>query len=270
MKSDRIHIKNKIGEVSTLKIEPFDTTKRYSKPHKHNKYIEIVYLSEGSGTHTIDSKVYTIQPPVFYFVKRGEVHHWAIDSMPKGFVIIFKDAFIEETSDKQINNLLIQITKLNHLKVDEPFVIEQLFELLCLEQKTTKNKDVTEGLLKALFTKIVVGCKLFKSELPKNKVDELVLLLNNKPQNSVSFYAEQLHISPQHLNSLCQSQLQKSASEVIAIYVNKEAKRLLLYTNLNITEIAHQLQFNDVSHFVKYFKKSNQITPLNYRKIGLQ
>ncbi|WP_194765829.1 AraC family transcriptional regulator [Tamlana sp. I1] len=269
MKSDSIQIKNKIAEISTIKIEPFDTSKRYTKPHKHNKYFEIVYLSEGSGTHTIDSKVYTIEPPVFYFVKREEVHHWAIDSEPKGYVIIFKNAFIEQTTDKQINALLIQLSKWNHLKIEDASIFEQLFNLLCLEQKTARNKDVTEGLLKALLSKIVLCSNKSKTKSPKNKVEQLLDLLNENPQNSVSFYAEQLHISPQHLNGLCKEHVLKSASEVIAIYVNKEAKRLLLYTDLNITEIAHQLQFKDVSHFVKYFKKNNQITPLHFRKTSL-
>ncbi len=34
-----------------------------------------------------------------------------------------------------------------------------------------------------------------------------------------------------------------------------EAKRLLLYTNNTVSEIAFAIEFTDPSHFVKYLKK---------------
>lgn len=52
--TQEIEIKNKISFENTIKIEPFDVAKRYTKPHVHNKYLEIVFFSKGSGFHYLD------------------------------------------------------------------------------------------------------------------------------------------------------------------------------------------------------------------------
>ncbi|CDF80769.1 transcriptional regulator, AraC family [Formosa agariphila KMM 3901] len=264
-----IRVNSKIELKQTLKIEPFDTTKRFTKPHKHNKYFEIVYLSQGSGLHTIDTTAYVIDVPQFFFVKREEVHHWSIDTEPKGFVVIFKDEFIENTKDKEINLLVLELSKINMLNVknkEDQMVIETIFELLCKETKTNSNINIIEGLLKALLSKITSLNTYDKKGVFGDVSEQFLYFLSESPQNNVSYYANKLCITPQYLNTICKQAFNKSASEVIATYINKEAKRLLLYTAYNVSEIAHLLHFKDASHFGKYFKKNNQITPLNYRK----
>lgn len=45
-----------------------------------------------------------------------------------------------------------------------------------------------------------------------------------------------------------------------------EAKRLLLYSNSSIAEIAFKLNFSTVAYFVRLFQKCTGSTPLVYRK----
>lgn len=46
----------------------------------------------------------------------------------------------------------------------------------------------------------------------------------------------------------------------------EEAQKLLLYTNLTISEIAGQVGWSDSFHFSRIFKKNIGLSPLNYRK----
>jgi len=55
---------------------------------------------------------------------------------------------------------------------------------------------------------------------------------------------------------------------VLSEFIISEAKRLLLYTDNTIAEISFLLDFNDPSHFVKYFKRKTGQTPLSFRKNG--
>jgi AraC-like DNA-binding protein len=71
----------------------------------------------------------------------------------------------------------------------------------------------------------------------------------------VAYYAGKLNTTPQNINAACQKSIQKPAKDVLAEFVLIEAKRLLLYTNKTVSEISFSLEFNDPSHFVKYFKK---------------
>jgi AraC-like DNA-binding protein len=77
--------------------------------------------------------------------------------------------------------------------------------------------------------------------------------------------ADYLGLSPQNLNAVCRKAAGKSASELIMEQVILEAKRYLLHSDKNISEIAFTLNFSDASHFVKYFKKSTGETPQTFR-----
>jgi AraC-like DNA-binding protein len=84
-------------------------------------------------------------------------------------------------------------------------------------------------------------------------------------EKSVAFYADQLSIHPNYLNSICKEETSNTASELIGERVLAEAKSLLYQTELSVKEIAYYLQFKDTSHFYKFFKKATRQTPLNYR-----
>ena len=120
---DVINVYNKIESFNEIKVEPFDTDKRYTKPHRHNKYLEIIYFTKGKGFHHIDSTSHPIKPPIVFLVNKEQVHNWEINTIPKGYVIIVKEAFLDKTLDKYINiqlNKLKKIQKVKFQKKDFP------------------------------------------------------------------------------------------------------------------------------------------------------
>lgn len=261
---------DKITSVADIKIEPFDINKRYTKPHRHNKYLELVYFTKGSGYHHMDMNSYKIHPPVVFLVRKEEVHHWEITTVPKGYVIIIKEGFLEKTLDKHINRQLLKIGE--HQKIDiqqKDKTINTLFKTLSKEIKEENTPiDVIEGMLKALLAKILIYTQdtTKKDLLAEDKVTQFMDLLGEKLINNVAFYANQLHVSTQNLNQLCKKKQGKTASQLIAFYMIQEIKRLLIYTDKSVGEIAYGLSFKDVSHFVKYFKRHTGLTPIQYKK----
>lgn len=250
-----------------IKIEPFDITKRYTQPHRHNKYLELVYFSEGSGFHFIDQEKYEINPPIAFVIKKDEVHHWQIDSTPVGYVVIIKEKFLENTLDKHINAQfqLLEMQKAFPLSADPS--LDTLFQIASdlLKEQITEQTIAIEGILKALLAKLLhYAPKRNSSE--NNIVFRFKQLLKASPKNDVAHYARLLHTSSQNLNAKCRSELGKTASQVIAQHIVQEAKRQLIYTDLSVTEIAFASNFNDASHFVKYFKRFVGMTPLQFKK----
>ena len=88
-----------------------------------------------------------------------------------------------------------------------------------------------------------------------------------KEQHSVRYYADKLCITPNYLNEIVSSTLNISAKQYIRNKVMDEAKRLLVYTQLPIAEIAFELNFSTVSYFVRSFRQHTKETPLSYRQI---
>lgn len=261
-----ILIKNKIETAELIKVTPFRKEIRKTKPHKHNNYFEVIYLLKGNGTHTIDYIQYPIDVPAIFFVRKEQVHHWDLDSVPEGYVLLLKKGFVERSLDSELKNLLSQVSALSCLNLKQNNTVETFFQLLIAEDDFT----VTEGILKALLAKII------NTSLPlatnKVKTSDVILLfrelLSNTSDlhNNVSYYAEKLNTTPQNLNAVSRKVLNLSASEIIAEHIISEAKRLLIYTINTVSEIAYNLNFNDASHFIKYFKRHTGTTPQVFRK----
>ncbi|WP_316633098.1 helix-turn-helix transcriptional regulator [uncultured Flavobacterium sp.] len=261
-----INIKNKIEAAELIKVSPFRNEIRKTEPHKHNNYFEIIYLLKGNGIHTIDYIQYPIKTPTIFFIRKEQVHHWNIESIPQGYVLLLKKGFVERSLDVELKNLLSRVSALGCLFLKENSTIETFFQLLITENDFT----VTEGILKALLAKITNTALPFSTSNNKTS-DNLLLfkeLLNDVSdlRNNVSYYAEKLNTTPQNLNAVSRKVLNLSASEIIAQHIISEAKRLLIYTGNNVSEIAFSLNFKDTSHFVKYFKRHTGFTPQVFRK----
>ncbi|KXX68257.1 helix-turn-helix domain-containing protein [Flammeovirga sp. SJP92] len=267
-----IEIKDKLQSKGNIKIEPFKESIRKTQPHKHHKYFEIIYLYQGSGTHVIDNDTFEIKPPTMFFMRKDQLHCWDITSPPKGYVIILKKDFLENSVDKELEKLIAQLSNQVCVDVKEYEKINIIFELLVEEVANSNSyqQTIIEGLLKALFAKTLttispIGSSI-KTNLPSIFVDFKSLLENAEViHNSVHFYAEQLNTTPQNLNTICRQATGIAASKFIGEYIIKEAKRLLLYTSLPISEVAFKLDFKDTSHFNKYFKRNTEQTPSQFR-----
>lgn len=85
-------------------------------------------------------------------------------------------------------------------------------------------------------------------------------------ERSVSFYAELLHISPQHLSTTVNKVTGKTVTDIIAKLVITDAEAKLKSTDLTIQEIAYSLNFPDISFFGKYFKRYTGMSPKQYRE----
>jgi AraC-like DNA-binding protein len=82
---------------------------------------------------------------------------------------------------------------------------------------------------------------------------------------SVAEYAEMLALTPNHLTQTISQHTGKTSSQIIKSKQILEIKRLLVRTNMSVTEIALQLNFTDQSYFAKFFKRETGLSPLQYR-----
>ncbi|OHX66815.1 AraC family transcriptional regulator [Flammeovirga pacifica] len=266
-----LRTKNKIDNNLEIKIEPFRSGIRKTNPHKHHKYMEIVYLFKGEGSHTIDYDCYQIDQPILFFIQKDQMHHWDLKSDPEGFVIIMKKGFLDNSTDKDLIDLIGALSHHPSLQIKDTVTINQLFELLTKEVKAIGpyQQGVIEGLLKALFSKFLSESSP-KLENQSNYSSTFIVfkeLLESgeKVINSVNHYAEEMNTTPQNLNTIVKNACGISASAFIGEYIIKEAKRMLLYTNMTASEIAFHLNFKDSSHFTRYFKRKVEITPVQFR-----
>ena len=82
----------------------------------------------------------------------------------------------------------------------------------------------------------------------------------------VTFYAEQLNVSPRYLGQVTRRIAERSPKSIIDERVTTEITLLLTKTNKSLKEIAMQLGFSSQAHLSRYFKKQKGLSPSQYKQ----
>lgn len=87
---------------------------------------------------------------------------------------------------------------------------------------------------------------------------------------SLSILADNFHLNPQYISQLFKSEIGVNFLAYLTNIRMEKAKKLLLATSLSIAEVAEQSGYGDYRVFTKVFKKSEGITPSQYRRDFLE
>lgn len=87
-----------------------------------------------------------------------------------------------------------------------------------------------------------------------------------RSERRVSWYAEQLCITPKYLSEVVKKVSKRTPYEWINNYVTLELRVLLKNSNMNIKEISEMLHFPNQSFMGKFFKENVGMSPSEYRK----
>lgn len=87
-----------------------------------------------------------------------------------------------------------------------------------------------------------------------------------REHHDITFYAEQLNISPRYLSMTTKQISHKTVASFINRHLMLEACWLLKTTDYSIQHISEILHFADQASFSKFFKRVNGRNPLQYRR----
>lgn len=93
----------------------------------------------------------------------------------------------------------------------------------------------------------------------------ILLAVNSFEHRDVEYYAEEFGLSPKRFAAKVKRITGTTPSDLIASAVIKNAKKLLMGTDLSSAEIAERLNFSTPSFFCRYFKRYAGISPQAWR-----
>lgn len=242
--------------------------------HRHDFFF-ILALEKGKGKHVIDFTSYAVKNHSVFLLRPGQVHELTLLAGSTGFLIGFKSDFL--ANDIASTQLLRKVTHMNLCELEAKVFKKLLTLLKCIFQEYTDKKEGYHDVIKA-------SLQIFFIELARNRqhkgisasvnphaqeqLDRLMELLeiHVSENKEVSYYADRLNLSTYQLNAITKSTLGKTCSELISEYIILESKRYLLATTNQVSQIAYQLGYEDVSYFIRFFKKHTQYTPETFRK----
>src|SRR5690554_1662588 len=250
------------------------------EPHRHN-YYTVLIVNTAKGIHKIDFNAYDLSNKQIFFVAPGQVHQIIENEKSFGYAMTFSNQFLVENSIP-----LSFIESLNlfqnygqspplspneeQFEVIEDYAI-QIFELFYSDAKM-KNLSIG-SFLKLLLIECNNICSINPIESDVDTTgDNLIRAFkkavdkNYKKEHSTTFYANELHITPDHLNRTFKAKTGKTAKDYIQARIITEAKRLLYFTDLANKEIAYEVGFNEPANFSAFFKKHTQLSPSHFKK----
>lgn len=278
----QVNSENENMSFEIAKMEDFYIRRegRVDDPHRHN-YYTVLIVKKAKGEHKIDFKGYPLGHNQIYFVAPGQVHQMIEKEKSHGYVLTFSNHFLVK------NN--IQISFIDSLSLFQSYGqsppllpdenrfkrIEKFAqEIFILHHGIEKLKEYAIGAyLKLLLIECNNICQTHPSELIQdNNGSQLIKDFKAtvdtfyKQEHSTSFYAAQLHISPDHLNRVIKANIGKTAKEYIQARIITEAKRLLFFTDLTSKEIGFELGFKEPANFSAFFKKCTTVSPSLFKK----
>ncbi len=248
----------------------------------HNKQVNaysIYWIQEGSGTYNIDFESYTFDDNVLFFLSPGQVFTVDSEQIKTAYKLTFvRDFYCIQTHDKEVacngilfNNVyetpFVKPCKKDTVKLN--FILESLIEEF--QQNETAQYDMLQSYLKQFIISAVRVQKenhVIKEDAETRLFKDFSLLVeqNFKTLHSVTDYANRLGISPKSISKHFQKLGTKTPSDFIKNRIILEAKRMLIYTDKSVKEIAFDLGFNDPAYFTRFFTKSVLKSPLQFKK----
>ncbi|WP_163517003.1 AraC family transcriptional regulator [Gelidibacter japonicus] len=236
----------------------------HQKTHRYNFYF-LLFIESGNGEHSIDFNTHTISKYSVFFLKPGQVHSLNLSADCKGYIIQFTEDFFQarkfkiasnqKLNDKIYHEIKPVVSKIeneyNNKPKDYRIVILSCLEILLIELSRYSSNSISK-----------------KNYYNQQRLEELLELIETyfKEQKTVAFYSEKMNLTTYQLNTITKELLGKTPSTLINEYVILEAKRLLLATSNQIQQIADLLGYEDVSYFVRYFRKHTNYSPEAFRK----
>ena len=238
----------------------------------------ILWNTEGSSELRVDHQHIQLESQQLIFLSPKQ--HIEILSAAKGYVFHYnREFYCLLDHDKEIGCLGL----LYYGASEVPFIqldssAQRKFDLLLqvfLDEFDTID-TIQEDMLRMLLKRLIILCtRMLKEQAgityaleEQETIRQFHLLLeqNFRTKQSVRAYAELLHRSPKTLANLFAKNGEVPPLKQIHQRIALEAKRLLLYTDKSIKEIAYELNFEEVTHFSRFFKKETTTSPSEFKK----
>jgi AraC family transcriptional activator of pobA len=245
--------------------------------HRHDALHQFQLLERGSASATIDGIDHEISAPAIVMLAPGSVHGFRYARDSAGHQVTIPTAMLRQA---------LQGAGKLEAQLAQSFVMDaaalatdaadcaRLFESLAGEFRASNPGRVQA--LQAQATLIVLwflrhrgaGAAAQRSAPMRDTLVQRLLHLveeHYREHRPLAFYAGALKVTPDHLSRSCRSVTGQSALDLVHARMLLEARRLLAYTPMTVTQIAATLGYEDPAYFAKFFARSVGEAPSTYR-----
>jgi AraC family cel operon transcriptional repressor len=242
------------------------------KEHSHSDYYEVVIATSGLHFHVINGKKIALNKGDVIILS-PTISHTILQSKETGKhynIAVKTELFKKLTANKQSLNALLSTN--GYLTVT-PSIPSLNFIFECIKKIDNENFGAySYTLVETILSVVFLSVMSASSEPSPNSITYYCYDAINKIENysyidkSISEIYKLYPLSHATFINEFKRLTGKTPSAYLLERKMEYAKKLLLTSDFSVLEIASEIGFDSVSHFIKLFKKLYGTTPLKYRK----
>ncbi len=246
-------------------------------------YIKVLFVPAGYSLK-VDFNIYETENPALFFINTNQYLEIQSARQDDAFLIHYnRDFYCIQIHDEEVAcdgllfNNIFEIPKVDLLE-DELKTVSQLFNQI--NDELNFQDRSSEEMIRTYLKQIIIrATRQWKKQNLQNEELNLISTeqdffrnfsrlvdIHYKEKHSVADYADLLNLAPKTLSNKFHKLNLENPNEMIKNRIILEAKRLLLYSELSIKEIAYQLGYEDPAYFNRMFAQKSGKTPAVFRK----
>ena len=251
--------------------------------HWHDEF-EIIYVRSGFLTVSISGESYIGKTGDAFVVSPGNLHLMGSQTGTVDYyTFLFPLKYISFRTDDMLDEKLLEPLNSGHLMIcprvndTAKELCEQLIKIYEAKNDESESKITTQVRTKIILLQFILemwkkGFVIENDTSGRNIVEkEMVSYIQQNFTGKISLkeFGEQFHLSEKYISRYFKEHFHITLSQYITYLRLENAKQLLQDTDLSVTETAMQSGYQNVSYFIRSFKKTYGISPLKYRNSGI-
>ena len=247
--------------------------------HWHDEF-EIIYVKSGFLTVSISGENYIGKPGDAFVVSPGNLHFMGSQTGNVDyFTFLFPLKYISFRTDDILDDKLLEPLNSGHLMISPEIEdtvkeqCEQLVEIYGAKKEESQSKITAQIKTKIILLQFILelwkkGFIVENDTSGKNTVEkEMVSYIQQNFTGKILLkeFGEQFHLSEKYISRYFKEHFHITISQYVTYLRLEHAKQLLQDTDIPVTEVAMQSGYQNVSYFIRSFKKTYGMSPLKYR-----
>ena len=232
----------------------------------------LLFLTKGSLTQYLENEHYSLRANEILHIQQGSVTATLdISDDAEGYYVVYENEIVTDIELGKNEMKFFNFVPFNVLQPADAQWIVRMLDLLDEEiMQENHIMEICVSILQSIFLKIMRTDSI--TYTPLNRQLDIALHFRELVQKhhisekSVTFYANELHISDNYLNKCVKEATNKPPKQWINEISIVHGQILLQDAVRDIGSIAYELGYESSSYFTRLFKKIAGCSPSDYRK----
>lgn len=250
-------------------------------PHSHDNLLQILFLQEGSAGMTLETQAAPLATPCVVMMPPRQAHGFRFSSDVLGHIVTIPHFLLGEllALSPELKGQLDTALYIPLAGDDEALALMRM----CFGQIGREYAGGEAGRLSVLMATLglvvvwlarAAGASTGRASQDRfrQRIERFLDLIERhfREWQPLTFYAGRLGVSTTQLNNSCRRETGVSAQQLLHDRLLLEARRLLAYSDLDITAISYSLGFRDPAYFSRFFTRRQGMSPSAFRQANLR